>query len=427
MTSVFDAVVIGAGCAGIAAARTLQRAGQRVLVLEARGRIGGRAHSVVRSGRALDMGATWVHGHHGNPMASLARRHGRMVRPHDDESHGVYDAFVGAWLPRRVAAGLFRRSDRVLGMLPAARHALGGGASWADGVDWALDRWRVSGVERARLRFVFEQMVELDYAGPSTLQSLAWMDEDQAYPGADCYVDGGVAGLLEAEADGLDVRLRAVVRRVRQGADDVRVDVDGDVLVAARCVVTAPLGVLKTGAIAFEPDLPAPLTEAMARLGVGTLEKLVFGWETPPKTSRPSEFLFIGAAAPLANVVDLASSGAPGVRAAFAGGERGRSMAQWSDVEAEEHVARMIRRVYGAEVPAPDWLLGSRWTTDPFSIGSYTFIPVGASRADLVAFTERWGRLSFAGEHTAPDHYGTLHGAWDSGVRAANQILDRTA
>ena len=220
--------VIGAGMAGLSAAWHLTQAGQSATVIEARGRIGGRIHTVPALGQSLDLGASWIHGEDGNPLVALAARAGaRTVATADSYViRGADGRSISSW--------------------------------WAPG-------W-LDGITEIQNSFG---------ADPDRMDFDAYGDNDADYEGADLLFPGGYADLLRALAAGYELRLTTPVRRISHGIQGV--GVDGEEFDAA--IVTLPLGVLKAGQVAFDPPLPAPKQAAVERLGMGLLDKLYLAFD----------------------------------------------------------------------------------------------------------------------------------------------------
>jgi len=187
---------------------------------------------------------------------------------------------------------------------------------------------------------------------------------------------------------------------------------------ADRAIVTVPLGVLKAGAIAFDPPLPGTKRQAIERLGFGLLDKVVLAFEEPFWPQSADLLGLVGTEQPVGDLVNgLSFAGAPlliGIR----GGAAARSCEALSDREAVDEVRVAM------DAPEPTGALVTRWAADPYARGSYSFLAVGSSPADLHALAEPVGeRLLFAGEATHEEFFATVHGAYMSGVREAERIL----
>jgi monoamine oxidase len=200
---------------------------------------------------------------------------------------------------------------------------------------------------------------------------------------------------------------------------------DGEVLQADHGVVTVPLGVLKSGDIAFDPPLAPARRAAVQTLGMGLLNKC---WLRFDRIAWPNDVDWIEWLGPKDGIwsqwVSLAqATGAP-VLLAFHAGDQARQMETLSDAEmiAEAHAA--LKTMFGRDFPAPVAAQITRWAQDPFTQGAYSFNATGTTpdTREALAGADWAGRLIFAGEACDPDYWGTAHGALLSGRAAAAQI-----
>ncbi|MEN9620902.1 MAG: hypothetical protein RL499_1095, partial [Actinomycetota bacterium] len=229
----------------------------------------------------------------------------------------------------------------------------------------------------------------------------------------------------EALADGLDVRLGAAVTAVSWADDGVLVQTAAESFEADAVIVTVPLGVLQSGAIAIDPPLPEPHQAAIAGLGMGVLNKVfmlfdeVFWDDTvdwigivPPDGLDPwVDWVTVGRA-----------DGGP-VLLGFAAGDLGRRVDAMSDEQVVASALATLRSAYPG-APEPLDVLVTRWGADEFARGSYSFAAVGSDpemRDDLAAPVGE--RVYLAGEATSREHPSTVHGALLSGRRAAENVL----
>ncbi len=417
-------LVVGAGLAGLSAARALADDDVEVAVLEARDRIGGRVWTDDLAGHPIDLGAGWVHGPRGNPVARLCEEAG-VALVEDTSEPWIHDAGggpLGAETEAALARHLrrfYERRERLLRKLP-------GEASVADGLSAYLDGARLDPALRRRLEFAIRLSIELDYAGPVQRMSLDALDEDEEFPGGDWFPVGGFRSVVERLADGLDIRTGAVVERVAHDAHGVTLrTADGVEHRADYAILTVPLGVLHAGSIEFDPPLPATKRRSIERLEMGCLEKLVMCWEEP--FWEPGEGRFVHLADPPGawpDFVDLRPGlEIPGL-VAFGGAETGLAMAALDESDAVEQARAVLERALGRAIPPPAEIRLTRWSSDPFSRGAYSFVPVGATWHDMDRLAKPVGRLRFAGEATESDYYATVHGAVISGMREAERILE---
>ena len=258
-------VVVGAGAAGLAAARALARRRFRVVVVEARDRIGGRVHSHEDSGTMVEHGAQWIHGTDGNPLTKLARRAGCTLHPTDYEALAVRDATGHPVDVPAAAVGTI--VELFCGADPFG--------------DLAALRARMQDSEATLLGYLLTSVIEHELgADLEDLSPLAY-DEGEEHGEPDAIVAQGLSAVLAPLAEELDLRLESPVQEIRWSVQGVSVVTTDDALTADHCVCTLPLGVLQAGAVTFDPPLPARTRRAIERLGVGHLEKLILQFERP--------------------------------------------------------------------------------------------------------------------------------------------------
>jgi monoamine oxidase len=381
--TIYDTIVVGAGVAGLTAARLLSGAGRSVVVLEARDRVGGRVHTLRSDGLVTDLGASWIHGIDDNPLVDVVRAFGMPMSEFTVGSfqpdgrpiayYGPGGEPLSAADAERFAADVHTVDDLLSRTIAASRP----GDSYETAVEAALARldWRPERVERVRefLRHRTEEqygvwIADLDAHG---------LDDDQV-EGDEVVFPEGYDRLATCLADGLDVRLGHVVDAVRWSRDGVSVASDRGDFRADRVVLTVPIGVLKSPEFLIDPPLPEPLAGAIERLEPNQFEKVVLRF--------PDRF--------------------------------------WDDDAVAASVLASLREIYGDAVAEPDHVLVTRWRDDPFARGSYGYLTVGASPEDhdLLA-TPVEGVLHIAGEATWSEDPATVTAALRSGHRVAENIL----
>ena len=246
---------------------------------------------------------------------------------------------------------------------------------------------------------------------------------------------GGYGALLSKLAGGLDIRLRTTVKGVHHSPTGVILDTSAGVVRGDAVVVTLPLGVLQLapeeGGVLFNPPLPEPKQRAIRSLGFGTLNKVAlffdhpfwghqtdfFGRVVPNPKQRGHFFLFFNL---------HPASGSPTLLA-LAAGAAAAELEGATDEQVTEHAVAALASMFGAaQVPPPLRTLVTRWGSDKYARGSYSYVHVGASGADYATLGEPVGeRLHFAGEHTIMEHPATVVGAYLSGLRAGRAIHQR--
>lgn len=425
-----DTIVVGAGIAGITAARLLHNAGQRVLVLEARDRVGGRVWTDRTAGFCVDLGASWIHGLTGNPLTRLVtelgmKTHeftvgsfqagGRPIADYDESRRLLDDDAAREWIADVVTA------DDLLQLTVAAS---GRDENYAVAAERALAAtgWEPERAERVR---AFYRHRTEEQCGADIEQVAAHGLDEDVIEGDEVIFPDGYDVLPRTLAEGLDVRTGMKVTAIARSAAGVRVDTEAESFHAAQVVVTVPLGVLKAGAIEFTPALPDAIAGPIARLGMGVFNKVFLQF---PDRFWQEEIYAIRrhgqASFPWHSWYDVSAVSGKPMLLTFAGGDWGREIEQKTDDEVVSSVLRSLRTVYGESVPDPvaHWI--TRWGGDPLALGSYSYIAVGSAYADHDAMAGPVDDvLHFAGEATWGRDPATVHGALLSGHRAAERIL----
>ena len=416
-------VVIGAGIAGLAAARRLRERGVgSVVVLEARRRVGGRVHTEHVDEVSYDMGASWIHGVEGNPISALAERLGLTRVVTDYESRTDFDR-----AGREVQGEEVEPEERLEAILleVAALMASGPDRPLREVVEQVIARAGLTPAEADDVRYALTVAVEHEYAAPaSELSARCFADEDEL-PGDDAILPGGYATIAEHLAAGLDVRLGREVSGIEVTDVGVVVSAGDERLEAERAIVTLPHGVLSAGAVTFAPALSQEKSEAIARLRSGLLMKVWLRFERAFWTAANGEHFFgyRGVEGVFPEWVDLATLLGEPVLLGFSAGTQAVALEARSDDEIVGAAMDVLAKLFGSDIPRPLWSLVTRWGQDPFARGSYSSLGVGACSADREALAAiEHGRLHFAGEATSVAYPATVHGAYLSGIRAADEV-----
>jgi monoamine oxidase len=261
-------IVIGAGIAGAAAARSLASAGVNVQVLEASTRIGGRIHTSTQWGAPVELGAAWVHSRTGNPVASLASQAGVSLVPTDYESEIIRDTVTGRESSQADSSDA-RLTDLTDTLAERDSSPSLSVASWLAAHSWTPNRFG-----RWAQAVEITQEYGLD---PSALSATA-LQEGAEGTGGDAFVKGGYESIPHYLLDGIDVRLDTAVRRVEPGGSRVSVRTAAETLNADAVIVAVPLPLVQAGVPGIA-GMPRKSARALASLSTGNLEKVILRYD----------------------------------------------------------------------------------------------------------------------------------------------------
>jgi len=401
--------VIGAGSAGIAAGRRLAaESGLSVLVLEARERIGGRAWTVEKNGYPLDLGGEWLHSADRNVLTTLAEDLGFEIyqrRPHWTmrlRNSGATRDEERDWIAAREANLAARhRAARESEDRPASTTLPPGG------------RWN----------FLLDAMST--WGNAVELEKLSVKDNDRYEDsGVNWRLRRGYGTLLNTLAAGLPIACGAAVVRVDHHGRDIVLDTARGRVSARRVIVAVPTSILAAEALAFDPALPAKL-DAANGLPLGLANKLFFGFDGDMADLDETGDIFLVGSTTRRETMSyqVRPFGRPIIQCffggAFAAGLEREGMAAMAAFATDELAALRGNDIRNKLTP----LAASSWRGDEFARGSYSYAKPGHDddRAVLAAPVD--GRIFFAGEATSSNFFSTVHGAFESGTRAAEEAI----
>ena len=435
----WDAIVLGAGVAGLAAASQLSTAGLKVVVLEARDRVGGRILSLpgLTPEHAIELGAEFVHGKP-KQFGRYISEHGLRLRetvgqsfcvegdrlsecegPDTEVFDKLYDLDLGEFPDESFDQTLERR---FLGATPAAK-------------EWA-SRF-VQGFHAAEPSRISTRSIIIDGRAEEEIEG------ERAF-----HVVGGYSGVVEALCRDLmkvaSLRTGTIAEAVNWGRRLIRVQARTDTgerleFIAPRLVTALPIAVLQqqppvAGAVYFDPPL-IEKERPFASLATGSVARIVLQfdsmfWEQHhPFGSQPLHDLhFLFSKDPIFPTFWSAMPLRLPLLVGWAAGPAGDAQVGKSQGEIEAAALASLARILGLPPdPVSARLVRSYfhdWQQDPFSRGAYSYVLAGGVNAQATLAQPLLNKLFFAGEATQSDgHRATVHGAFDSGVRAAAELL----
>jgi monoamine oxidase len=402
-----DVAVVGAGAAGIGAARRLAEAGfVSMLVLEARDRAGGRVHTIAPAGFALDRGAEWLHSADRNPLSPLAQQLGFSIHRRPPEwisrlrRSGETIEAEADWIATREAQYEARRKAAVEPDDRSLASLLEPGGRWNQLLD-ATSTWGNG--------------AELDCV--SVKDNVRYEDS-----GVNWRLREGYGRLFETLSEGLPLVLETPVSRINHSGPTIRLETIRGTVTAARVIVTVPTSILAAEVLCFDPPLPDKLAAA-AGLPLGVDDKLFISLSGSPPGVEPGTFLVGSTRSRETMTYQARPLGRPAIYCFF-GGRFAAALEGEGEAAMFAFAAGELAGLFGNDIRrhiAP--LVSTAWLRDPWARGSYSYARPGHAddRAVLAAPVD--GRLFFAGEATSPNFFSTAHGAYMSGVAAAEAAL----
>ncbi|MCV0429268.1 MAG: FAD-dependent oxidoreductase [Roseibium sp.] len=417
-------IVIGAGISGLAAAEKLSIHGLRVTLLEGRERIGGRLWTDRSLGAPLDLGASWIHGIRGNPITKLAKRFSQPLYKWDYDNELTFD------LLGFKARALNRFDELAAALLDVAynNRANSSSVSVAEAIETVSRKHLGSQLTSKEIAFLTASLVELEYAAEAESLSLNGAFEGVGFDGADAVLPEGYDRIASNLAAGLDIRLGTKVDTINYSVRGISVQAGGVAFDADFAICTLPLGVLKTGTPAFDPPLPAEKRRAIELLGMGVLNKIFLAYPIEFCRTDILNFNRISKSSKeFAYWANLYPSTGQPVLCALNAGKFGKELEGLSEPDRRERAHKALQSMFGIDIPAPTASRSSAWQSDAFARGSYSYLPVGADTAERISLAAPLkGTIFFAGEATSLDNPSTVHGAYQSGLKAAEDLLSRT-
>jgi monoamine oxidase len=442
-----DVIVVGAGMAGLVAARQLVAARRDVLVLEARDRVGGRTvNASIGAGKVTEMGGQWV-GPTQDRLLSLASELRIETFPTYYEGRNLLDLrgkvrrYKGT-IPRLAPHALLdigharRKLDKAARRVPADAPWTAPKAAELD--SQTLATWVRKAARTKKARTLLEIATGTVMGTGTAELSLLWMlSYVSSAGGFDALIDteggaqqdrfvGGSQAISQRLAGELReaVALSTPVRRIAQDGGGVQVDADGVSARAQRVIVAVPPPLASR--ISFAPSLGGRRDQLMQRMAHGALTKCAAVYPEPFWRAEGLTGQAVTDRGPVATTFDNSPpDGSPGVLLGFIAGAEAIRHARRSEAERRRIVLESFTRLFGPDAAKPGIYLETAWAEEEWSRGGpvCSFAP-GALASYGEALRRPTGRVHWAGAETATVWCGYMEGAVRSGERAAEEVLD---
>lgn len=428
-----DVIIIGAGVAGLSAAKALQERGLSCLIFEASHRIGGRAYAESLGQTWFDLGCSYLHEGEINPFVDIARHYGFALgdgdRFSDDKTmlrHGGRLRDHNTDLQMKAINAAFAQS--------LAKTERTNDQSLADAMNWDDALTPVQAFIMAGLN-----------ASDSDKQS-AW-DFNQSGFGPDYPVHGSLGRLIATWGSTVEVHLNTAVSDVNTSGNLVAVTTSSGTAYARHVIVTVSTGILANHQITFFPELPEQHQEAIQQLPCGVLNKIGIeftansfdadmagwsvGWDDAQIDAQIDTKIDAQIDAQIDALIDdshiatidLNLDNQAPQAVAFAGGSFGEYLEKQGKAAMEDYAKSSIAMIYGSDAAKNiTSMITTAWASEPMTLGSYSYALPQAVDARKHLGQSIDQRLFFAGEAVSTNHYGTCHGAYLSGIDTAHAI-----
>ena len=444
-SELLDTIVIGAGWAGLGAARALQEHGQNFVVLEARDYVGGRSHTIELDDSLVELGSQWIHGNNKqkNPISKLVQHFQTPTLKAGESEGGVWSKeFQSHDKPRRIPYADLKKvrskvfSDGWYSFMEKYQDA-DDDQSLRKTTDMFITKKHLDHDDRRVLEYCLHSNITTEYAASLQDISTYWWDNDSSMGGSDAVIKPGYSHLVEQYASSFRDRIY-----LHSPVTDIDWSDHGNIKVtylhgatkstvkARHVIVTVPLGVLQAKTIVFHPSLPASKQKAIQRLGVGLLDKVILKWDKHENLPWPKNVEWVEKMATpqerWTEFYNFQPVTGDNILVAFTAGRDAGRIERLDDDNVLEEVLLSLKEMFDTDIPDPAAFTVTRWSADEYARGSYSFYKVGSEpedRKNLRAPLDN--RLFFAGEACSMKYPSTTHGALLTGLEMGTKAAGK--
>jgi len=423
-------IVIGAGASGLIASYWLMEEGYDVTIVEARDRIGGRTWSDYSlAPYPIELGAEFIHGDQAITWDVLKDVGEGSLDEASGDTRIYYDGSLQTPIGLAFSQGLLDDPEELFG------YAVFEWLAENDkdiSVATLLDLMTAEdpALFTPQFRQLMVNLITNQFAGSADkigIAGLARAYETETDGSGDFRLENGYSSIWNAIADGLDIRLNTPVVSIDwSGTPNVITTADGTTFEADRVVVTLPLGVLQSGNVTFTPPLPVEKQTAITSLGAGAVDKIILKFREPFweedvaffLTTQNSRFWWRPG-------FERGKDEVP-ILTAFFSGEAAKFFENMSEADAIQAALNDLKIMFGRDDLGEHLVAGRfiAWGKDPYALMGYSYVPVGALGQRTILAQSVADSLFFSGEATHSEKSSTVHGAIESGIRVAEEIMN---
>lgn len=422
----YDTIIIGAGVSGLTAAKQLHEAQQDILIIEAKNRLGGRVHTNYDWGFAIELGASWIHGINHNPLVPLLNTQSLAKNSYDNSNpiamlndFALYDSEG-----HPVSKDTLHQFSSLTSEFLEFCHTRNKMLSFEQNFVEFTKQKQLTLEQSSLLYYALDNIYTYEFADNLTqlsLNSYSVYEQSNA-AGKNAIIPEGYFQIFQQFSQHIPINLNQFVQKINYDQDGVTIITQNETYNAKRAIITVPLGVLKSNKILFHPCLPKEKRDAISQLKMGNYEKLyllfdnVF-WDKDKEwigmlpSSQEKAF----------NIFNYYKYTKKPVLIVFTSGKLAREMEKKQLTQWAMH---HLRQIYGIDTPDPIKTKKTHWQSEPYTLGSYSYLPKNINKKVITTLAKPVaGKLYFAGEATSTTDLSTVHGAYLSGMRAAQEVL----
>lgn len=417
---IYDVIIVGAGVSGLAAAKKLSERNMRVLVIEARDRIGGRIYTDRSLGFPIDLGASWAHDLPNNIIANQKTAFNIELLPFSNLQDHLNGHVVFNEKNKKLNLHELEKIKKFFCGISKTLGFQTDDANLAQLIENYHDP-ELTQTESIQVKDWLTNFMECWFGSELSETSIkAWKNmQDES---RQAYVLNGYDQLIHYLAKEITIIKHCEVQQINYSSDIIKIQSSQGIYEALHVIVTLPIGVLKSEKVKFIPSLPNTKLSAINAIGCGSLEKVVLHFSNCFWDEQALSIQILPCKnSPVLTYINYYALIKKPVLVALYGGNTAKKI---SKKKSTENLIAPLKKIYGDQYRDPIDSIHTQWNQDPYTQCSYAFLPRGINDNCFDMLAEPINnRLFFAGEAASKKMYATVHGAYLSGLQAAESIL----